>query len=76
MPQLTIAEARRRFSEIVEDAHTNHQTYVVIDGRTKKEVARITPPEPRKTVKIGLLKGRASFRWIDDSKMEPEDLFR
>lgn len=69
---ISVAEAKAKFSELIERVEAGEEIVVTRDG---KAVARVLPPEPNQQAlpRIGALKGKI---WIADDFDAPLDEFK
>ena len=69
---ISVAEAKAKFSELIERVEAGEEIVVTRDG---KAVARVMPPEPAQQPlpRIGALKGKI---WIADDFDAPLDEFK
>jgi len=76
MEIISVGEFKTRFSEILEQVKKG-QEIVISFGKQRKKVAVLIPysrfkGKPER--KLGLLKGRASYRIHDDFKLSDEEV--
>jgi prevent-host-death family protein len=76
MEIISVGEFKTRFSEILEQVKKG-QEIVISFGKQRKKVAVLIPysrfkGKPER--KLGLLKGRASYRIHDDFKLSDEEI--
>ena len=74
MTQLTVGEFKAKFSEVLSKV-LQGGTVGITYGKNKKQVAALIPYNKLKKqkVKLGLLKGKASFKFSKDFKMTDEE---
>jgi prevent-host-death family protein len=76
MEIISVGEFKTRFSEILEQVKKG-QEIVISFGKQRKKVAVLIPYSRFKDKpgrKLGLLKGRASYRIHDDFKLSDKDI--
>jgi prevent-host-death family protein len=76
MQVISVGELKARFSEILNQVKKG-QEIVISFGKQRKKVAVLMPYNQlkhRPQRKLGLLKGRASYRIRDDFKLSDEEI--
>ena len=76
MQVISVGEFKARFSEILNQVKKG-QEIVISFGKQRKKVAVLIPYSQlkhRPQRKLGLLKGRASYRIRDDFKLSDEEI--
>jgi len=76
MEVISVGEFKTRFSEILEQVKKG-QEVVISFGKQRKKVAVLVPYsrfKGRPERKLGLLKGRASYRIHEDFKLSDEEI--
>jgi prevent-host-death family protein len=76
MQVISVGELKARFSEILNQVKKG-QEIVISFGKQRKKVAFLMPYSQlkhRPQRKLGLLKGRASYRIRDDFKLSDEEI--
>ena len=76
MKSMQIGELKAKFSQVIERVKRGEKI-IVSYGKSKENVAVIVPyAEYRRTnsIKLGLLKGKASYAFADDFEMSSQDL--
>lgn len=72
MKELTVAELKADFSDILMDVRSG-QKVTVLYGRAKKPVAVLSPIEPSHKRKLGTYEGIATFSEVDGGKITEEE---
>lgn len=74
MNQLTVGQFKAKFSEVLEKVLSG-ETIGITYGKSKKKVATLVPYKryPGKKIKLGSLKGKASFKIKKGFKMTTEE---
>ena len=78
MTQLTVGEFKAKFSEVLSKV-LQGESVGINYGKNKKKVATIVPYRKYtggKRIKLGLLKGKASYRISSDFKMTEEEFLK
>jgi len=78
MQQLTVGDFKAKFSEVLTRV-LHGESIAVTYGKNKKKVAAIIPYKKvikTKTIKLGLLEGKASFKIHKDFKMTDEEFLK
>ena len=77
MYQLTVGEFKAKFSQILEKV-LQGESFGITYGKSKKKVAALVPYKntQSKKIKLGLLKGKASFKIHPDFKMTDEEFLQ
>lgn len=74
MKTMTVGQFKAEFSDVLARV-AKGQAVAVAYGRKHKPVAMMVPYEGEsKARKLGLLEGRASYRWINNSRITDEEL--
>jgi antitoxin (DNA-binding transcriptional repressor) of toxin-antitoxin stability system len=75
MKTIQVGDLKTHFSEILNSVK-NGDEIIISYGRKKEKIAKIIPYNneiPNKPRKIGILKGKASFKIEDDFEMTTEE---
>lgn len=75
MTQLTVGQFKAKFSQVLEKV-LEGESIGITYGKNKKKVAALVPYTKYKTgkkIKLGSLKGKASFKIHKDFKMTEEE---
>lgn len=74
MNQLTVGEFKSKFSEVLQKVLSGESVGITY-GKKKKRVAAIIPYQKllKNKIKLGSLKGKASFKIHSDFKMTEEE---
>lgn len=78
MHQLTVGQFKSKFSEVLEKVLKGESVSITY-GKSKKKVAALIPYKKfmnHNKIKLGSLKGRASFKIRSDFKMTDEEFLR
>lgn len=76
MQTLTVGQVKSQFSDVLAKV-AQGKSFAITYGKNKKKVAAVVPFEPRihgKTVTLGLLEGKASFKMYSDFSITDEAL--
>jgi antitoxin (DNA-binding transcriptional repressor) of toxin-antitoxin stability system len=76
MKTLPVGELKAQFSEVLERVKSG-ESYGILYGKKKKPIAMIVPYKDeaiKKERKIGLLDGKATYKFKDNFKMTEEEL--
>ena len=76
MTQMTVGQFKAKFSEVLEKV-LQGESIGITYGKNKKKVAALIPYkkfEAKKSFKLGLMSGKASFKSHKDFKMTDEEL--
>ena len=76
MKTMQVGELKSNFSRVIEQVK-NGEKIVVSYGKSKENVAVIVPYAEFKgtnSIKLGMLKGKATYKFSDDFQMTPEEL--
>lgn len=78
MYQLTVGQFKSKFSEVLEKVLQGESVGITY-GKNKKKVAALVPYKKlmkQTKFKLGLLKGKASFKIHNDFKMTDEEFLK
>ena len=77
MHQLTVGDFKSKFSQVLEKVQKGESIGITY-GKSKKKVAAIVPYEKYtgKRIKLGSLKGKASYRISKNFKMTDEEFLK
>ena len=78
MIQLTVGQFKSQFSALLNKVLAGESVGITY-GKNKKQVAALVPYKKimeSKSLKLGMLKGKASFKIHDDFVMTDEELLR
>lgn len=77
MQQLTVGEFKSKFSQVLEKVLQGESVGITY-GKSKKKVAAFVPYKKyaKKSITLGSLKGKASFRIHKDFKMTEEEFLQ
>lgn len=76
MQQLTVGEFKSKFSQVLEKVLQGGSVGITY-GKSKKKVAAFIPYKKHtKSITLGSLKGKASFRLHKDFKMTEEEFLQ
>ena len=76
MKTLTVGDVKTHFSEVLKDVQNGEQIAISY-GKKKKVIAYLVseiktePKKPKR--KLGLLEGKATFKWVGDGKITEEE---
>jgi antitoxin (DNA-binding transcriptional repressor) of toxin-antitoxin stability system len=74
MRTMTVGQFKADFSSVLASV-AKGQPVAVAFGRKHKPVAMLVPFEiPKKNRKLGLLSGKAGYRWKGDGKISDEEM--
>jgi antitoxin (DNA-binding transcriptional repressor) of toxin-antitoxin stability system len=73
--EITISEARKNFSALIEDVQRTGISYHVIDGHNHKPVVDITAVQKPGGIKLGLLEDVCRAEWVGDGKFASVEEF-
>jgi antitoxin (DNA-binding transcriptional repressor) of toxin-antitoxin stability system len=74
MKELTVGEFKAHFSELLELVKRGEKVKILY-GKAKRPIAMLVPPEGHKrSRKIGILEGKATFSSVGDGKITEEEL--
>ena len=76
MKSMQIGELKAKFSQVIERVKRGEKI-IVSYGKSKENVAVIVPYAEYKqtnSIKLGLLKGKASYAFADDFEMTSQEL--
>lgn len=72
MKSLTATEVKSNFTDILAQVK-NGENFKVLYGKSKEPVAMIVPIDKKKSRKIGILDGKASFKKSGNGKITEEE---
>jgi antitoxin (DNA-binding transcriptional repressor) of toxin-antitoxin stability system len=75
MKTLTVGDVKTHFSEVLKDVQNGEQIAISF-GKKKKVIAYLVSEiksEPKPKRKLGLLEGKATFKWVGDGKITEEE---
>lgn len=78
MDQLTVGEFKAKFSEVLAKVAQGESVEITY-GKSKKKVAALVPYKKyakSKKIKLGILKGKASFKILPGFKMTDEEFLQ
>jgi len=78
MYQLTVGQFKSKFSQVLEKVLQGESVGITY-GKSKKKVAALVPYKKyagEKRIKLGLLKGKASYKISGDFKMTDEEFLK
>ena len=75
MKTLTVGDVKTHFSEVLKDVQNGEQIAISF-GKKKKVIAYLVSEiksESKPKRKLGLLEGKATFKWVGDGKITEEE---
>lgn len=78
MNQLTVGQFKSKFSEVLEKVRSGESVGITY-GKSKKKVAALIPYNKyikQAKFKLGLLKGKATFKTYSDFKITDQELLQ
>jgi antitoxin (DNA-binding transcriptional repressor) of toxin-antitoxin stability system len=76
MKTLTVGDLKTNFSEVLKDVQ-NGESIAISYGKKKKIIAylvsEIKTESKKPKRKLGLLEGKATFKWVGDGKITEEE---